>query len=67
MMSLPVWLPGPMFCLWVSLCLVPCSFPGGLCQKGVSVRGVSVRGVSVKGVSVKESHYEGDLCERQLL
>ena len=33
MMSLPVWLPGPMF-LWGSLSLVPCSF-----QVGVSVSG----------------------------
>ena len=32
MMSLPVWLPGPMFLLGDSLYLVPCSF-----QEGVSV------------------------------
>ena len=38
MMSLPVWLTGPMF-LRGSLSLVPCSFQG----VGVSVQGVSVR------------------------
>ena len=64
MMSLPVWLPGPMY-------LVPCSFQrvslqeGGLCL-GVSVKGASVKGegVSVKGVSVKGGSVNGSLCER---
>ena len=34
MMSLPVWLPGPMFHLG-GLCLVPCAFQGGLCLGGL--------------------------------
>ena len=33
MMSLPVWLPGPMFLLGGSRSLVPC--PGGLCSGGL--------------------------------
>ena len=37
MMSLPVWLPGPMFLLGVSV-------PGPMFLLGVSVQGVSVRG-----------------------
>ena len=62
-MSIPVWLPGPMFLLgWGSLCLVPCSFwkeismPGpmflleGLCSGGF-LSGFSVRGLC-PGISV---------------
>ena len=49
-MSLPVWLPSPMFLLGASLCLVPCSLLGGLCPGGVSVQGK----LSVWGVSVQE-------------
>ena len=45
MMSLPVYLPGPMFILWGYLSLVPCSCQGGLCLGGsLSGGGVSVQG-----------------------
>ena len=55
MMSLPVWLHGPLE--GDSLCLVPCSFCGVSFHRGVSVQGVSVHGGlcrrrSVHGVSV---------------
>ena len=58
MMSFPVWLPGPMFFIGVSL-------PGSMflqgegmsLSKGVSVQEVSVQGVSIKGISIK-----GNLC-----
>ena len=49
MMSLPAWLPGPMFLLVRSLSLVPCSFWGSLS-----------RGVSIQGVSLSS----GSLCQR---
>ena len=69
MMSLPVWLPGPMFLL------------GGLCpwshvpSLGVSVQGASVQGgslsggffpggVSVQGTSVQGVSVQGVLCPR---
>ena len=61
MMSLPVWLLGPMFLPW------------GLCP-GVSVRGSLLKGLSVKGafcereslskeVSVKRVSVNGSLCK----
>ena len=57
-MSLPVWLPGPMFLLGGgSLSLVPCSFKGGLCLGEVSVQGdLCLGGISVpgEGVSVQK-------------
>ena len=44
MMSLPVWLPGPMFLPGVSV-TGPIFLPGGLCLgEGISVQGVSVQG-----------------------
>ena len=71
MISLPVWMPGPMFLLGESLSLVPCSFqedlcPGALClgvrggvclcPGGVSVQGDFCLGGSlVRGVSVSVS------------
>ena len=56
MMSLPVWLPGPMFLLG-ALRL------GGLCLEGLCL-GVSVRGVSVQGVSVQGGLSGGSLPNR---
>ena len=56
MMSLPVWLPNPMFLLGASLCLVPCSLLGGLCPGGVSVQEGSLsRGRSLSGGSLSRS------------
>ena len=54
-MSLPVWLPSPMFLLGASLCLVPSSLLGGLCPGGVSVQegSLSRRGLCPGGVSVQ--------------
>ena len=55
-MSLPVWLPSPMFLLGASLCLVPCSLLGGLCPGGVSVQEGSLsRGSSLSGGSLSRS------------
>ena len=57
MMSLPVWLPGPMFLLCGEGGL--CTWSYVLSEGGVSVKRISVkgglceRGVSVKGVSEK--------------
>ena len=49
MMSLPVWLPGPMFLLGGSMSLASCSFQGGLCLGGDLSRGyVSRRGFLVE-------------------
>ena len=58
MMSLPVWLPGPMFLpggflslflcsFWGSLSLFLCSFWGSLSLVPCSFRGVSIQGVSL--------------------
>ena len=49
MMSLPVWLPGPMCFLRV---FVPCPmfFSGSFCEGGFCPEGVSVKGVSVWGL-----------------
>ena len=48
MMSLTVWLPGPMFLPGAGFC------PGGLCPgDGVSVQG----GLCPEGVSVRETPY----------
>ena len=72
MMSLPIWLPGPMFLLGSGLCAsspVPSrevslqgSLSGGcLCLGVVSVWGCLFLGVvSVWGVSVQEDFCEGD-------
>ena len=55
MMLLLVWLPGPMFLLGVSLCLVSCSF------QRVSVGGSVSRGsLSRMGVSVTETPLYGE-------
>ena len=72
-MSIPVWLPGPMFLLgWGSLCLVPCSFwkeismpgpmflLGGLCSGGF-LSGFSVRSLC-PGISVWGCFCQEDLC-----
>ena len=47
MMSLPVWLPGPMFLLRVSVSEGICA--GDLCSEGLWLVEVSVQGVSVWG------------------
>ena len=52
-MSFPVWLPGPMFFIGVSV-------PGSMFLQGEGMslsKGVSVQGVSIKGISIK-----GNLC-----
>ena len=64
MLSLPVWLTGPMFLLGrESLSLVPCSFQGGLCPGcgGVSCLGVSVGG---KGSVLGGGPCQGDTPSR---
>ena len=44
MISLPVWMPGPMFFLGGSLSLVPCSFKGDICLwSDIPFEGVSVQ------------------------
>ena len=48
MMSLPVWLPGP-----IHIPSGGCSVPGPMFLLGVSVQGAYVLGVSVQGVSVQ--------------
>ena len=52
MMSLSLWLPGAMFLLGGSLCLVSCSFwgSGGSLSRGSVSMGVSVQGVSVQSL-----------------
>ena len=60
MMSLPVWLPGPMILpgvfvlgpmfLWGSLCLVPCSFRGTL-SKGSLPGGLCPGGLCLISVN----------------
>ena len=69
MMSLPFWLPCPMFLQGRSLSLVPCSINRGSLSRGVSVQGVYVQGVSVKGVSVQEGlcPWRGSLSRRESL
>ena len=54
MMSLPVWLSGPMYLLGVSV-------PGPMFLLGASVKEVSVKGglCKKKGVSVKEVSVKG--------
>ena len=69
MMSLPVWLPGPMFLLGWSLSLVPCSFQGVSVQGSLfrgCLSGVSVLGVSVQGSpwgSLSKGSLSGGLCQ----
>ena len=66
MMSLPVWLPGPMFLPRESLCLVLCSF-WGVSVQGVSVKGgLCPRGTSVQGLSVWGSLSMGSLSRGSL-
>ena len=60
MMSLPIWLLGPMFLPW------------GLCP-GVSVRGSLFKGLSVKGAFCERESLskgvsvKGSLCQRESL
>ena len=55
MMSLPVWLPGPMFLLG-GLYRCSCVPFGGLCPRGSLSRGSLSRGASLsRGVSVRET------------
>ena len=67
MMSLRVWLSGPMFLSEGSLCLVTCSFLESL-SRGVSAQGGLCREVSVQGslhpggVSVQGVNVQGGLC-----
>ena len=59
MISLPVWLPGPIFLLERSLSLVPCSFQGSLSRCGVSVQGW---GLCLRGSLSGGSCPRGGLC-----
>ena len=62
MMSLPVWLPGPMFLLgWGVSVPGPTFLPGGLCPGGSLSRRVSVQ----RGVSVQGGLCQGDPPPRQ--
>ena len=62
MMSLPVWLPGPMFLPWVSI-PGPMFLPGGegSLSRGSLSRGGFCPGGLCLGVSV-----QGGLCRRSL-
>ena len=65
MMSLPIWLPGPMLILGESLSLVlcsPCSFQGVLCPWCLCPGGIFPE-VSVQGVS-PDTHAETPLWRR---
>ena len=65
MMSLPVWLLGPMFLRGGGVCAwshVPSRWVSvqGILVRGVSVQGVSVWGVSVRQVSLTETPWDKD-------
>ena len=64
MVSLPVWLSGPMFLLGASLSLVPCSFfcPGKSLYGGSLCRGLCPGEVSIQGRLCPGGDCPGSLC-----